>query len=71
MLPVQYQDHVTSARADGIKFVSPYRLGIYVGMAGARLPSPYHTEKATNCYNRGVMNGTERANREADKKEPT
>ena len=46
-------------RNEGVR-ISPWRLGVAVGKAGSYLPSPYNTQKFSNCYMNGVEYGREK-----------
>lgn len=60
-LPDSFRPFVALARADGVRYVSPFRLGIYVALAGEDLPSPYPAgARGETSYLQGIEEGKRR-----------
>lgn len=56
-----HQKVAEAAKASGIKYVSPFRPGIWCVKTGSMLPSPYQSIRATRSFQDGIREGQRRA----------
>jgi hypothetical protein len=61
-IPDDWEPYRKEIRRAGL-IPNPYRLGLYVGKAGANLPAPYKKTRSVEQYAHGVQQGLDYRNR--------